>query len=219
VNRTSFLLSKDKPPKDRLRIGYTGAASHWKDLVLLPDVLLELQKKYDFDFVLQGMCGTPLECEMWGYERVLEYGLQPERKEYLQSAVNWWNKIQNLKFFHVPFYPPVMYPSLLNSLSIDIGVAPLIDNRFNNSKSCVKFYEYATIGAVTLASRVTPYKEEVGYCAKNTFKDWYKKLERLIVDEPFRRKLAEKQGNWVKDNRDVDKVVKYWEDAFDPLQK
>jgi len=215
VNRDSFNLKKDRPPKDRLRIGYTGASSHWKDLSLIPDVLLELQKKYDFDFVIQGMTGRPLECEIWGYERVLEYGLQPEKKDNLESAIDWWHRIQNLKFFHVPFYPPVMYPSLLNSLSIDIGLAPLLENRFNSSKSAVKFYEYATVGAATLASKVTPYKQEVGYCAKNTTKDWIKKLERLIVDEPFRKKLAEKQGKWVKENRDINKVVDKWVDAFD----
>jgi len=55
---------KDKMPKDIIRIGYTGAASHWGDLGLITEVLLEIQKKHNVEFVLQGMCGQPFyrEC-------------------------------------------------------------------------------------------------------------------------------------------------------------
>jgi len=219
VNPEVFILNKDKPPKDRLRVAYAGAASHWKDLAILPDVISELQKKYDFSFIIQGICAKPLESEMWSYERIVQYGLQPEQSVYLKSALDFWKRIQNLNFFHIPFYPPVMYPSVLNSLDIDIGVAPLNDNEFNHSKSCVKFYEYATIGAATLASKVLPYKEEVGYCAKNKVKDWVNKLERLLADKDFREKVAEEQSNWVKENRIIKKVIHLWEDAFDPQNK
>jgi len=86
----------------------------------------------------------------------------------------------NVNFFHVPFYPPVMFPTLLASLNIDIGIAPLQDNEFNHSKSCVKFYEYAATGAATLTSKVLPYTKEVGYCAKNNVKDWVAKLKTGI---------------------------------------
>jgi len=216
INYGIFKSPKPKMSKDKLRIGYSGAASHWGDLQIISGVLAELQKKYDFDFVLQGMCGQPLEAEIWGYERILEYGLQPEKKRFLEQAVNWDREMKDVNFFHVPFYPPVMFPRLLNSLNIDIGVIPLKDNEFNHAKSCIKFYEYAVVGAATLSSNILPYKKEVGCCAKNNFKDWYNKLEKLIVDEGFRKQLAEKQAKWVKENRDIVKVVERWEDAFDP---
>lgn len=215
VDEGMFKLKKDKMPKQRLRIGYSGAASHWADLQILPEVLDALQKKYDFEFILQGMCGQPLEAEIWGYERVLEYNLQPEKKLYLENAIKWYKGMANVKMMHVPFYPPVMFPQLLASLDLDIGIIPLHDNEFNHSKSCVKFYEYATIGAATLSSNVLPYKDEVGYCANNNTKDWVNKLERLIVDEKFRKELLEKQQKFVKENRTIEKVVSKWEDAFD----
>jgi len=213
----SLMKHKDiKMPKERLRLGYSGAASHWRDLELVTEVLVNIQKKYDVEFVLQGMCGCPLEVEIWQYKQVLTYGLRPEKKLFLEQAVKWYQGMKNVRFFHVPFYPPVMFPTLLSSLNIDIGIAPLQDNEFNHSKSCVKFYEYASIGAVTLASKVLPYKKEVGYCAKNNVKDWVAKLERLITDKDFREKLRDKQAKWVKENRDINKVVEKWEDAFDP---
>jgi len=219
IDAAQFALKREPVKKETLRIGYAGAASHWGDLHLIADVLTELNGKYDFEFVFFGMCGQPLEAEIWGYERVLEYGLQPEKKAYLSQAISWYKKMANVKMFHVPFYPPVMYPGVLAGLDFDIGIIPLNDNQFNHSKSCVKFYEYATINAATLASNVTPYKEEVGYTCKNTIKDWKKKLEKLIVDEAFRKKIQEKQSKWVSENRNINKVATLWEDAFDPIQK
>jgi len=219
-NAIDFSMVKDKGRKKMekngiVRIGYTGAASHWNDLGILPEVLTEIQKKYDTQFILQGMCGQPLEAEMWQYSQVLMYGLRPEKKEYLQRAIDWYHKMENVQMSHVPFYPPIMYPRLLKALNIDIGIAPLLDNEFNHGKSCVKFYEYASVGAATLTSDVLPYKKEVDYTAKNNVKDWVKKLERLIADEDFRKKLAEKQSTWVKEHRDINKVVELWEEAFD----
>jgi len=93
----------------------------------------------------------------------------------------------------------------------DIGLCPLKDNAFNQAKSCVKFYEYAAVGTTCLASDVLPYKNEVNYRAKNTFKDWYKKLERLIVNEKFREKIAEKQWAFVEEHRNIREIVVKWE--------
>jgi glycosyltransferase involved in cell wall biosynthesis len=121
-----------------------------------------------------------------------------------------------LKFYHVPFHFPELYPSILRKCNIDIGIAPLLDSEFNYSKSCVKFYEYASTGTVTLASNVKPYKDEVKYTANNKFDDWKNKLERLIVDKKFRDELCEEQYQWVQENRNIRKIVVLWEEALDP---
>jgi len=134
INFEMFKTTKEKMPKKSLRIGYSGASSHWADLNILPEVLEKLQKKYDFEFILQGMCAQPLEAEIWGYERVLEYNLQPEKKLYLENAVKWYKNMRNVKMFHVPFYPPVMFPQIMTTLDLDIGIIPLHDNEFNHSK-------------------------------------------------------------------------------------
>ena len=97
---------------------------------------------------------------------------------------------------------------------MDIALAPLHENEFNKGKSCLKFYEYAAIGSATLASDVMPYNKEVGYCAKNTQKDWKDKIEKLIVDKDFREKLAKKQHDWVFENRELGKTAMLWEKAF-----
>ena len=119
-----------------------------------------------------------------------------------------------MDYLHIPWYPPILYPEILKGLDIDIGICPLKNNRFNQAKSCIKFYEFAATGSAVLASDVLPYKKEVNYRAKNTKKDWYKKLEKLIVDDKFREKIANEQWEWVEKNRNIRDVIKTWEKAF-----
>jgi glycosyltransferase involved in cell wall biosynthesis len=199
---------------ERLRIGYTGGSTHWEDLGIVLDVIKDLQDKYDFDFLVQGMCGTPLVGEMYNYKFIESEGLQPEKRSYYLPALETFEKLRKIKYSHIPFYPPELYPDILRTLDIDIGIAPLKDNQFNKAKSCIKMYEYAAVGAAVLTSDVLPYSKENKYTAKNTYKDWYKKLERLIKDEDFRDKVWKKQYDFVEKNVDVSKVVDKWEKVF-----
>ncbi len=201
---------------EKIQIGYSGAASHWADLHLIIEPLLELQGKYDFDFILQGMVSTPLESEAYTMRQVINLKLQPEKIRYMESTLALYEKLRGLRYTHIPFYVPYLHAAVLRRCDLDIGLAPLLDNEFNRGKSCLKFYEYAALGTATLASDVLPYNKEVGYCAKNKFHDWKSKLEKLIVDEKFRKELAKKQHDWVKENRSLEMVSKQWEKAFDP---
>ncbi len=205
---------KERPHGNRgndLFIGYMGAASHWKDLSIVVDVLEKLSKKYDFFFYLYGMTSEPFEAAVYNVKKLLALNLQPENNLYLQSMSDFYDKLKNIKMIHTPFMPPEIHPTILAGRDFDIGIAPLEDNEFNRAKSCVKFYEYAATGTVTLASDVEPYKSEVGYCAKNTEKDWYEKLEKLIVDKDFRDKLQKEQSEWVRKNRSIEAVALSWE--------
>lgn len=196
---------------DGLVIGYMGAASHWKDLQLIGEVISELYQKYDFTFAMYGLVGEPLEAAMFMYNRYLKSSLTPEKNPYYKSALDFYEQIKQVRGVHVPFMPPELHPTILSKVNFDIGIAPLEDNTFNQGKSCVKFYEYAAVGTPTLASDVLPYSDEVTYRAKNTKKDWYKKLEKLIVDADFRNKLAKEQFEWVKKHRSLEAIGLEWE--------
>lgn len=196
-----------------LVIGYMGAASHWKDLSLIGEVLSKLAEKYDFMFTVYGLTGEPMEAAMYAYQRILHSNTQPEKNNYFRSALDFYSQLKGLRMFHVPFMPPELHPTVLGRCDFDIGIAPLEDTEFNRGKSCIKFYEYASTGTVTVASDVEPYKSEVSYRAKNTFKDWYNKLEKLIVDKDFREKVRQEQMDWVKKNRSVEAIGLAWEKA------
>ena len=151
---------------------------------------------------------------MYFYQRTLAGNFAPEKNEYYRSAIKFAEQLKDLKTMHVPFMPPELHPSVLSRCDFDIGIAPLEDTTFNAGKSCVKYYEYASVGTAVLASDVLPYSKEVGYLTKNTYKDWYKKLEKLIVDKEFREKLGKKQQDWVHKNRSLDAIGLPWELAL-----
>jgi len=213
-NGIDYNMYQPRPKKSsELVIGYMGAASHWKDLQLIGKVLSELGKKHNFIFSIYGLVGEPLEAAIYTYDNIIRYGLQPEKNGYFKSALDFYDQLKYLKMFHTPFMPPELHPTVLGRCDFDIGLAPLEDTEFNRGKSCVKYYEYASVGTVTLSSDVMPYSDEVSYRAKNTFKDWYNKLEKLIVDVEFRNKLLKQQQDWVKKNRSTDAIGIMWEKA------
>jgi glycosyltransferase involved in cell wall biosynthesis len=212
-NAVDYDLYRERPHghDGELVIGYMGAASHWKDLQIITPALVELHKKYDFIFTIYGMVGEPLEAAIYTYNKMLQHKFQPEKAKYHQSAVDFYNSLQGLKMWHVPFMPPELHPKTLSMCDFDIGLAPLEDTEFNKGKSNIKFYEYAAVGAVTVASDVLPYSEEVNYRAKNTTKDWYEKIEKLIVDKQFREKILHEQKDYVRKNRSTDSIGIDWE--------
>jgi glycosyltransferase involved in cell wall biosynthesis len=212
INPCSYI---ERPHQNKpLTIGYMGAASHWKDLQIIGEVVSELSKKYDFMFVIYGLVGAPLEAEMYFYQKTLSHNFAPEKNDYYRSALGFYHQLKELKMQHVPFMPPELHPIVTSRVDFDIGLAPLEDTVFNRGKSCIKYYEYASVGTVVLASDVLPYSDEVPYLAKNTKKDWYNKLEKLIVDEEFRKKMLEKQQTWVKQNLSLEAIGLPWELAL-----
>lgn len=214
-NGIDYSIYTERPHNnsDVLKVGYMGAASHWQDLQLIGSVIADLQKKYDFLFTLYGLVGEPLESAVYTYSKILSYGFQPEKRAYHKAALDFYHQLEGARMWHIPFMPPELHPKTLTMCDLDIGLAPLEDTEFNRGKSNIKYYEYASVGTVTLASDVEPYNTEVDYVAKNTHKDWYNKLEKLIVDENFRQKTLLKQQDWVKRNRSIEAIGIDWEIA------
>jgi glycosyltransferase involved in cell wall biosynthesis len=104
------------------------------------------------------------------------------------------------------------------AVDFDIGLAPLADIPFNQSKSHLKALEYAALGVPVIASDLPPYRDFVidgvtGYLV-STPGDWEKRLTELIGDRAARaemgaaaRRHAEQftiQGHW-----------RLWEKAYE----
>jgi glycosyltransferase involved in cell wall biosynthesis len=216
-NAINFEDYKERPRVargDDVFVGYMAASSHYDDMAIAVDAMEILSQKYpNVFFYLYGLTAEPFEAAIYNVRKILQNNLQPEKEEVLKSMLETYDKFKNIRLIHKPFMPPEIHPMILASLDFDIGIAPLVDNEFNHGKSCIKMYEYAATGTCTLSSDVLPYSDEVSYRAKNTVKDWVAKLEKLIVDKPFREKLQMEQSKWVRENRSIEKVGVMWEKA------
>lgn len=198
----------------KLRVGWQGGATHWRDLRIALDPIAKLQKEYDFEFFVQGIAPKPLAVENYHYRKHKELGYVYEKGGVIAEGLKTMEKLAEIDFTHLPFYPPELHADLLRQMNLDIAIAPLENNKFNKSKSCIKFYEGVATGSAFLASDVKPYNEEMEYVAKNNFWDWKEKLEKLLSDDDFRQELWEKQWKYVQERADISRVGDRWEEAF-----
>lgn len=212
-------LEQYKPRKEHPEdfvIGWSGGCSHSTDLLMVLDPLIELNKKVDFTFVLQGFTLGMVDAQEHVWKRMLDMsGANQEQYYYIVKSLEMCSKFKEFKrFMHVPFYPTEMVPKVFQRLSFDIGLAPLLDTEFNHAKSCIKYYEYAAVGTTTMASNVIPYNVELNYTINNTKEDWMEQTERMITDKDFRENTLKEQEEWMRENRDLAKVAETWEKAF-----
>lgn len=98
---------------------------------------------------------------------------------------SWFRRI------HIPATAAKSYPAFVRWLvahnDCQIGIAPLVDNAFNESKSHIKFLDYAALGLATVASDVPAYREvikhgENGLLVQSNDDAWHEALKSLILD-------------------------------------
>jgi len=149
----------------RIRIGWAGSPSHYKDVIQLLPALKSILKRYDeVDLVFFGYCPD-------------------EFKEEFKERLIFHKGTSYLR-----------YAEILPTLGLDIGLIPVCDTEFNRSKSVVKFLEYAAIGLPCVASNFEPYTRIIqdsinGYLAED-LDAWTFKLEKLITDPSERLRLS-----------------------------
>jgi SAM-dependent methyltransferase len=103
------------------------------------------------------------------------------------------------------FFPWSPYDQYLKLMGqCDVALLPLVDSRFNNMKSDIKFLECAGHGVTVLASP-TVYErsvidEQTGLLFRNP-EEFESRLTRLITDGEYRHRLALRAHQWVSQNR------------------
>ena len=206
---SQYKIRKGKNKK--LRIGFQGSNIHVQDLLIVIDAIAELQKEYGFEFYIFGIDDQP-------FKKLNKFCLEYKGKKWkwMEDFPKLYEKLEKMEYKHITTVAYEEYLDKLSELNLDIGIERLTDTRFNRSKSCLKFYEYAAIGTVTLASRVLPYSLEMDEedTVKNRHDKWVSKLRKLITNEQYRNDRAYIQRSWVYDNRNIDNVVKQWEQFF-----
>ena len=148
------------------------------------------------------------------YERMV--GIETSRQVLDDSELAFHDRYR-----FKPWVPIWEFPNRLASWAWDIAIAPLEENRFNNSKSNIKMLESAVLKIPCLVSPVNPYVEfcalggqDLNWLLCHNTQEWREKLTTLI-NEPERRKfLGEKMYQVMNQYFNMEKTRSLWEYAF-----
>jgi|GEM_PF-1959907 len=199
-----------------LRIGWAGSSSHLEDLRMILPALKATARHIRFTFQILGLIDMPMEDQVRQI-RSLNGRLDPGKQAAADAFLAFHEELGSLRFRHQPFTGMDRYFRGLAALDLDLGLCPLRDTPFNRNKSALKFYEYAMAGTCSLASRVTPYKEEVTALADNTLESWTEELLRFTADPDLRTKELYRQQSFVLKRRNIKTVRNEWKAALSRL--
>lgn len=176
---------------ERLVIGYMGSESHMPDLVLIESVLLSLLNKYP----------NQLAFRFWGIKPPLKIANYPQ-----------------VKWIPAYSYEYVDFAAHFQTQHADLFIAPLVDNRFNQAKSPLKFFEYSALGVPGVYSKLDPFEQAIthghdGFLASSE-KEWFEYLELLIQNRNLRYQMAKKAQKTIQDHWLLSKNAYKWQEAY-----
>jgi len=108
------------------------------------------------------------------------------------------------------------YPEKLATLNLDLAVAPLEYNRFNDSKSNLRIVEYGVLGWPVIASDIAPYREGPVCRVPNQPRAWIKAIRERIHDMDATRREGDVLLAWVRENWLLQQHMNDWLAALDP---
>lgn len=145
------------------------------------------------------------------FSRHVGMGFTVMGTDYRHLAGAPWGTVRPwIPIWHLP---KVYY----QTLSWQVGLAPLAPSQFNRCKSPLKALEYAARGIVTVASNVEPYRRfirhgETGFLVDRDH-EWGEYLELLAADPDLRARMAvaarQQAAEWT-----IDQHIDKWEKAY-----
>lgn len=103
----------------------------------------------------------------------------------------------------VHFVRPVpmdRYAETLANLNLDIALAPLEMNRYNECKSNLKLLEYGACGFPVIATDIYPYQNSPAITVPNDVDAWVRTIREIAADGDARKAAASSLHDWVNDN-------------------
>lgn len=158
-------FSKKKLARKDFVIGYaSGTRTHDDDFLVVEDVLLKILKKHPH-----------VKFRIIGHLKLSKKFKSVESQLERKKLVSW-KKL----------------PELLSGF--DINLAPLEELELNEAKSDLKFFEAACVSVPTVATDIGAFSVHIedgktGFLVKNE-KEWFEKLEQLVLDRDLRQKIG-----------------------------
>lgn len=201
-NSVDLSLWRIEPPRRTpgLNIGWVGGASHAEDIEMVGGVIhtiLAKHPKVKFTF----LHGIPESLKHKAGCRYMNSSDPTYLEYYKKGRCPLCKGIDRVEWTH-DFASIDAYPKWVGSYKFDIGIAPLLVNDFNRSKSNLRYLEYSAMGIPTVASKLPHFEKvikhgENGYIAE-THDEWVNCLSALIESVNLRRTIGNNAKNTVK---------------------
>lgn len=108
-----------------------------------------------------------------------------------------------------------LYPRRLAELNLDLALAPVEHNAFNECKSNLRILEYGVLGYPVIATNFAPYQGDFPITlVKNRFKDWVDAIRDHIADLDETARRADLLRQVIRDRWMLDNTVDTWVDAW-----
>lgn len=185
----------DFKEKTKIRLLWAGGATHYEDLMEIREGLEILAKKYPQ--MVFAFCGQHFPA--------VTKNLPKDRVELHDWVL------------------PDGHGYRLATLDADIAIAPVRNDVFNYSKSCIKWYEYSALKIPTVAANTPPYSDEIvdgkTGLLYSSVDEFVNKVSELAEDSIKAYAIAQNAYDWVKKNRSLDKITKEWASMIEELVK
>lgn len=171
-------------------IGWAGGAYHLLDFDIVVPVMRYILKKYD-------------------YIKFASIGAVPEEllKEFPDRVL-----------FH-KFMDMDLLPDTMHKVKFTIGLAPLWENKFNDSRSNVRLLQYSVLEIPTIASNFGAYKRAAEdkfpmMVVENNTEEWITAIESLIENKKQRDFLGQAARERTKFSFRAERIIRRWSAAL-----
>jgi len=180
-----------------IKIGYMGTITHENDFNLIEEAIIKV-KRYFADknkkIIFEIIGVTNKESD---YVNSIEI---PKGNDKYPNFIKW----------------------ISHTIDWDIGLAPLEHNEINNSKSEIKYIEYASIGVPGIYSNVGAYSEVIkdknGILVKNnSVTEWANAIIKLIENKSLREEIIRNSKEDILENYSTNVLVESWSDVINDL--
>lgn len=156
-----------------------------------------LQHRGDLEFLIPVIRATHDKVDWIFMGMVL-----PEVQKYVREFHQWVNYDR--------------YPTAIADLDLDLAVAPLAYNIFNECKSNLRLLEYGAAGYPVICTDITPYRENSPPVTRldNQVDLWIDAIRAAVGDVEALRADGEALRRWVWAHYDLDSHLKSWHRAL-----
>ncbi len=200
-------------------VGWYGSVSHYPDVKLPLRGLDSLMKKRsDLNVQIMGSSFDYLFPLKPGSKTLPVAGYGPTDSMFYSDYKNCGERWPGRMSFSKPVPVQEFNEWITSEWKSQIGLAPILNNDFNDSKSELKWLEYTALGVPVVASNCGPYKRTIKNGIDGLLVDvadfWAPAIASLLDDSKKRARLVEAATDRLHHDYDIDKKVNNWLEVF-----